>query len=76
MSAIEKQTRTREEVTIKRQILTNAKKYLTQLADLKFKETNEYSAPTEADLRAECKKRWQQHLERTKGKVDVSAFFD
>jgi len=68
--------KTRDKVTVKRQILTNVRKSLSELASKRAKETGDYLAPTQEEIRAECMKRWQQHLDRMKGKEDISAYFD
>lgn len=70
-----KTTRTRSEKTIKTQIYTNAMKYLTELANKAFEAGNDYVAPTEAQIRDECKKRWQKHLDLHAEKKDVSVYF-
>lgn len=69
-------TKHRDEATIKRQILTNAKKYLAELANQRVTDTKPYEAPTREEIAAECKKRWQQHLDRAKVKVDPSEYFN
>ncbi|MDG5467278.1 hypothetical protein P9J64_02985 [Deltaproteobacteria bacterium IMCC39524] len=66
----------RDEVTIKRQILTNVKKSLSGLASKREKATGVYVAPTQEEIAAECKKRWQDHVERYLPKEDVSVYFD
>ncbi len=73
----------RSTVTVQRQIHTNAMKYLTEQANKRYEEAKangeenvEYRSPTEADIKAECKKRWQRHLEQDKPKMDVTAFFE
>lgn len=67
--------KTRDERTVQRQICTNARKYLSELAAKRAKETGEYVAPTDEELALECKKRWQERLDRMKGKEDVSVYF-
>jgi hypothetical protein len=71
-----KTKRTRDEKTIKRQILTNVKKYLADLASKRVEAGEEYSAPTKDQISDECKKRWQEHLDRLKAKEDVSDYFN
>lgn len=68
----------REEKTIKRQIHTNAMKYLTRLANKRYEAdtTKDYVPPTEAEIKAECKKRWQEHVDREKGQADISMYFN
>ena len=68
--------RTRDPKTIQRQILTNAKKYLADLADKAFQDTGEYVPPTEGEIKAECKRRWQRHLDQQKEKEDPSSYFE
>jgi len=65
----------RDEKTIKRQIHTNAWKYLLELANKEQQRTGIYAAPTKEAHIAECKKRWQEHLDRKKGPVDISEYF-
>lgn len=70
--------KTRDKKTIQRQIHTNAVKYLTGLANKKYEAdtTKDYVPPTEAEIKAECKNRWQEHLDRKNGKKDISSFFE
>lgn len=66
----------REKKTIQRQIHTNAMKALADHAAKRAKETGEYVAPTIEEIKAECQKRWQQHLDRYAVKEDVSVYFE
>lgn len=66
----------RDKVTVKRQILTNVRKSLATHAAKNARTTGEYIPPTKAEVRTECLKRWHQHLDRMKGKEDVSEYFD
>lgn len=70
-----KTKRPRSEETIKVQIYGHALRYLIELANKEFAVTGEYVAPTEEQIRTECKKRWQKHLDLHADKKDVSMFF-
>lgn len=68
----------RDEKTIKRQIHTNAMKYLTGVANKHYEadKSKPYAPPTETEIKVECKRRWDEHVERGKGKKDISIYFD
>lgn len=65
-----------KEDRIKRQILTNTRKGLAAHAEKRFKETGTYKEPTREEIKAECSRRWQKHLDSQKPKEDLSLFFD
>ncbi len=73
--------KTRDKKTIQRQIHTNALKFLTEQANKNYQEAlkedpeAKYEPPTDDQIRTECKKRWQAHLDRKEDKKDVSSFF-
>ena len=73
-----KEKKKRDKGTIKRQIHTNAMKYLTGVANKRYEsdKTKEYAPPTEAEIKVECKRRWQEHLDRENGKEDISMYFE
>lgn len=67
----------RSEESIKRQTLTRAINELKgDAAKLAAGTGQPYVAPTKEQIAVECKKRWQQRLDRLKPKEDLSAYFD
>lgn len=80
----EEKKKIRGKETIQRQIYKNVLKGLTEQANRDYEEAKakaigeenvEYKSPTEDEIKAECKKRWQQHLDRKEAKKDVSSYF-
>lgn len=65
----------RSKTTIQRQIKTNAMKFLMEKANKDFIASGEYNPPTKEKIREECKRRWDEHLERGKEKEDISEYF-
>lgn len=78
MTEVKSEKKTRSKDTIKRQIHTNAMKCLTGRANKRYEAdtTKDYVPPTEAEIKTECKNRWQEHLDREKGKADISMYFE
>lgn len=77
MEMVQETKKPRSEVSIKRMILTRVRKDLAEAAAKRAKETGgSYIEPTDEEITAECKKRWQNRLDRLKPKEDVSKYFD
>ena len=73
-----KEKKKRDEKTIKRQIHTNVMKTLTGRANKLYEadKSKPYEPPSDEQIKTECKKRWQEHLDRENGKEDISMYFE
>jgi hypothetical protein len=66
----------RSKATRKRQIVTNSRKSLIALAAKRAEKSNSpFIPPSEDEIKAECKRRWQESQERQMPKEDVSEYF-